>query len=221
MSKKHVIGTGLATGLKTGLAAGLAKGARNICVYCGSGLGLNPAYKAAARTLGETLAKTGIGLVYGGGSLGLMGEVARATLDHGGHVTGIIPGFLTEKEMMMRDVDEVIITEDMHERKRLMFERSDAFVALPGGVGTLEELVEQLTWVQLGRHTKPVVVANIDDFWTPFLSLLTHMKADTFIRNGLDVRFTVVDDAAKIVPAVVGAWSDRAAAEDTAVLAKF
>lgn len=221
MSKKHVIGTGLATGLKTGLAAGLAKGARNICVYCGSGLGLNPAYKAAARTLGETLAKTGIGLVYGGGSLGLMGEVARATLDHGGHVTGIIPGFLTEKEMMMRDVDEVIVTEDMHERKRLMFERSDAFVALPGGVGTLEELVEQLTWVQLGRHTKPVVVANIDDFWTPFLSLLTHMKADTFIRNGLDVRFTVVDDAAKIVPAVVGAWSDRAAAEDTAVLAKF
>ena len=150
-----------------------------------------------------------------------MGEVARATLDHGGHVTGIIPGFLTEKEMMMRDVDEVIVTEDMHERKRLMFERSDAFVALPGGVGTLEELVEQLTWVQLGRHTKPVVVANIDDFWTPFLSLLTHMKADTFIRNGLDVRFTVVDDAAKIVPAVVGAWSDRAAAEDTAVLAKF
>ena len=221
MSKKHVIGTGLATGLKTGLAAGLAKGARNICVYCGSGRGPNPAYKAAARTLGETLAKTGIGLVYGGGSLGLMGEVARATLDHGGHVTGIIPGFLTEKEMMMRDVDEVIVTEDMHERKRLMFERSDAFVALPGGVGTLEELVEQLTWVQLGRHTKPVVVANIDDFWTPFLSLLTHMKADTFIRNGLDVRFTVVDDAAKIVPAVVGAWSDRAAAEDTAVLAKF
>ena len=221
MSKKRVNGTSLVTDLKTGLAARPAKGARNICVYCGSGLGLNPAYKAAARTLGETLAKSGIGLVYGGGSLGLMGEVARATLDSGGHVTGIIPGFLTEKEMMMRDVDEMIVTVDMHERKRLMFERSDAFVALPGGVGTLEELVEQLTWVQLGRHEKPVVVANIDDFWTPFLNLLTHMKSDTFIRAGLDVRFTVVDDAAKIVPAVVGAWSNREVAVDAAVLAKF
>ena len=221
MSKKHINGTGLATGLKTGLAARHAKGARNICVYCGSGLGLNPAYKAAARTLGETLAKNGIGLVYGGGSLGLMGEVARATLDNGGHVTGIIPGFLTEKEKMMRDVDEVIVTVDMHERKRLMFERSDAFVALPGGVGTLEELVEQLTWVQLGRHAKPVVVANIDNFWTPFLSLLTHMKSDTFIRAGLDVSFTVVDDAVKIVPAVVGAWNNHAAPDDAAVLAKF
>ena len=133
------------------------------------GLGLNPAYRDAARTLGAALAHNDIGLVYGGGSLGLMGEVARSTLDHGGRVTGIIPGFLVEKEAMMRDVDEVIVTEDMHERKRLMFERSDAFVALPGGVGTLEELVEQLTWVQLGRHTKPVVVANIDGFWTPFL----------------------------------------------------
>jgi uncharacterized protein (TIGR00730 family) len=194
---------------------------RNICVYCGSGLGLNPAYKEAARTLGAALAHEDIGLVYGGGSLGLMGEVARATLDHGGRVTGIIPGFLVEKEAMLRDVNEVIVTEDMHERKRLMFDRSDAFVALPGGVGTLEELVEQLTWVQLGRHTKPVIVANIDGFWTPFLSLLTHMKADTFIRPGLDVRFSVVDDAAKVVPAIVSAWSNRPAPSDAAVLAKF
>jgi uncharacterized protein (TIGR00730 family) len=109
----------------------------------------------------------------------------------------------------------------MHERKRLMFERSDAFVALPGGVGTLEELVEQLTWVQLGRHTKPVVVANIDGFWTPFLSLLKHMKADTFIRAGLEVRFTVVDDATKIVPAVTSAWEPRPAPSDAAIVAKF
>ena len=172
------------------------RSARNVCVYCGSGLGRNPAYTAAARTLGAAFADNNIGLVYGGGSLGLMGEVARATLDHGGRVTGIIPSFLVEKEAMMRDVDEMIVTEDMHERKRLMFERSDAFVALPGGVGTLEELVEQLTWVQLGRHTKPVIVANIDGFWTPFLALLTHMKTDTFIRPGLDVRFTVVDEVA-------------------------
>ena len=201
--------------------ARFGRAARNICVYCGSGLGLNPAYREAARTLGAAMARNDIGLVYGGGSLGLMGEVARATLDHGGRVTGIIPGFLVEKEAMMRDVDEVIVTEDMHERKRLMFERSDAFVALPGGVGTLEELVEQLTWVQLGRHAKPVIVANIDGFWTPFLALLTHMKMDTFIRPGLDVRFTVVDDAAKIVPAIASAWDHRRAPSDEAVLAKF
>jgi hypothetical protein len=199
----------------------VAEGARNVCVYCGSGLGLNPAYREAARTLGASLAASNIGLVYGGGSLGLMGEVARSTVDHGGRVIGIIPGFLVEKEAMMRDVDEIIVTEDMHQRKRLMFDRSDAFVALPGGIGTLEELVEQLTWVQLGRHTKPVVVANIDGFWTPFLRLLTHMKADTFIRPGLEVSFTVVDDAEKIVPAIVGAWDKVPGPSDEAVLAKF
>jgi len=199
----------------------IADGVRNVCVYCGSGLGLNPAYREAAQTLGAALASNNIGLVYGGGSLGLMGEVARATLDHGGRVTGIIPSFLVEKEAMLRDVDEIIVTENMHQRKQLMFDRSDAFVALPGGVGTLEELVEQLTWVQLGRHTKPVIVANIESFWTPFLSLLTHMKADTFIRAGLDVRFTVVDDAEKIVPTIVGAWERHVVPTDEAVLAKF
>jgi uncharacterized protein (TIGR00730 family) len=199
----------------------IAIGARNVCVYCGSGLGLNPAYREAARTLGAALAQNNLGLVYGGGSLGLMGEVARSTLDHGGRVTGIIPTFLVEKEAMLRDVDEIIVTENMHERKQLMFDRSDAFVALPGGIGTLEELVEQLTWVQLGRHTKPVVVANIDNFWTPFLSLLTHMEADTFIRPGLDVRFSVVDDAEKIVPAIAGTWENRPATSDEALLARF
>ncbi len=199
----------------------IADAGRNICVYCGSGLGQNPAYAVAARTLGAQLAANGIGLVYGGGSLGLMGEVARATLEGGGRVTGIIPGFLTEKEQMLRDADDLIVTEDMHERKRLMFERSDAFVALPGGVGTLEELVEQLTWVQLGRHSKPVVVANIEGFWNPFLRLLAHMKEDAFIRPGLDLNFTVVDDAKKIVPAVLSSLTPGTKREDDAVLAKF
>jgi len=193
----------------------------SICVYCGSGLGLNPAYAAAARALGQALAQSGVGLVYGGGSLGLMGEVARATLDGGGRVVGIIPSFLTEKEQMMRDVDELIVTKDMHERKRIMFERSDAFVALPGGIGTLEELVEQLTWVQLGRHAKPVIVANIEGFWDPFLSLLRYMKGETFIRPGLDLTFTVVDDAKKIVPAVHAALAAPARADDETILAKF
>jgi uncharacterized protein (TIGR00730 family) len=178
---------------------------RNICVYCGSGTGNDPAYAEAARTLGRSLAEHSIGLVYGGGGMGLMGEVARATLDAGGRVTGIIPGFLTEREHMLRDADELVITANMHERKQLMFERSDAFVALPGGIGTLEELVEQLTWYQLGQHTKPIVIGNIESFWDPFLALLHHMREEAFIRSGLDVSFTVVDAAEKIVPTVIAA----------------
>ena len=106
-----------------------------------------------------------------------MGAVARSVLDHGGSVTGIIPEFLMARENMLSRVQEMVVTPDMHERKRLMFERSDAFVALPGGIGTLEELVEQMTWQQLGRHTKPVLLANIDNFWEPLLALLTHMRA--------------------------------------------
>ena len=178
-------------------------GIRHVCVYCGSGKGRNRAHAAAARVLGKGLAGADIGLVYGGGSLGLMGEVARATLKHGGHVTGIIPKFLSNRERMLTEVNELILTEDMHERKMAMFSRSDAFVALPGGIGTLEELVEQLTWSQLGRHRKPIVVANIDGFWTPFLSLLDHMRQETFIRPGLDVTFIVVDKAQHILPAII------------------
>lgn len=194
---------------------------RNICVYCGSGRGNDPAYEEAAATLGQALADNGIGLVYGGGSLGLMGTVARATLEHGGYVTGIIPSFLSEKEQMLRDVNELIVTNDMHQRKQLMFDRSDAFVALPGGIGTLEELVEQLTWSQLGRHQKPIIVANINAFWTPFIRLLSHMKADAFIRPGLDFSFTVVDSAEKIVPAALAAGPDVEPDNDLAVLARF
>jgi len=201
---------------------GPAHDVRNICVYCGSGKGSNPAYAAAARILGKSMAEHGIGLVYGAGGLGLMGEVARATLDAGGRVTGIIPSFLSDREQMLREADELIVTRDMHERKQLMYERSDAFVALPGGIGTLEELVEQLTWSQLGQHKKPIVVANIVDFWSPFLNLLSHMKDQAFIRSGLDVSFTVVDEAAKIVPAVLAAAAPRPALDpDLALTAKF
>jgi len=183
----------------------LAPIVNNICVYCGSGDGREPAYVDAALTLGTAMAKAGIGLVYGGGSLGLMGKIARAVLDNGGRVIGIIPAFLSNKERMLRDVTELIVVEDMHQRKRLMFEKSDAFVALPGGVGTLEELVEQLTWSQLGQHEKPIILANIDRFWNPLLALLEHMRAERFIRPGLEVRFKVVDSAAGVLPAVLGA----------------
>jgi uncharacterized protein (TIGR00730 family) len=177
----------------------------NICVYCGSGDGRDPAYAESAVTLGTAMANAGIGLVYGGGSLGLMGKVARAVLDNGGRVTGIIPAFLSNKERMLRDVTELIVVEDMHQRKRLMFEKSDAFVALPGGVGTLEELVEQLTWSQLGQHEKPIILANINRFWNPLLALLEHMRAERFIRPGLEVRFKVVGQAAAILPTVLSA----------------
>jgi uncharacterized protein (TIGR00730 family) len=177
----------------------------NICVYCGSGDGRDPAYAQAAVALGTAMAKAGIGLVYGGGSLGLMGKVARSVLDNGGRVTGIIPAFLSNKERMLRDVTELIVVEDMHQRKRLMFDKSDAFVALPGGVGTLEELVEQLTWSQLGQHEKPIILANINHFWNPLLALLEHMRGERFIREGLEVRFRVVDQATAILPAVLSA----------------
>lgn len=184
--------------------AGL-KGIQNVCVFCGSGSGHNPVFAKAARTLGQQLAEAGVGLVYGGGSLGLMGAVAKSVLKHKGYVTGIIPSFLSEKEQMLRDVNELIVTEDMHQRKRLMFERSDAFVALPGGIGTLEELVEQLTWAQLGRHTKPIVIANVAGYWDSLCALLDHMRAETFIRAGLHVPYTVVDNAEDILPAIAAA----------------
>ena len=175
---------------------------KNICVYCGSGPGHNPAYAEAARTLGRAMAQANIGLVYGGGSLGLMGEIARSVLGHDGHVTGIIPEFLSNREKMLKDVQELIVTHSMHERKQIMFEKSDAFVALPGGVGTLEELVEQLTWSQLGQHSKPIVLGDIDGFWEPLLSLFDHMRSEAFVRPGLELRLTPVQNADDIVPTV-------------------
>ncbi|KAB2847866.1 MAG: TIGR00730 family Rossman fold protein [Hyphomicrobiaceae bacterium] len=193
---------------------------RNVCVYCGSGQGRNPKYKHAARALGRALAGSGIGLVYGGGGLGLMGETAKSVLAAGGNVTGIIPHFLSEREHMLQEVDEIIVTADMHERKRLMFERSDAFVALPGGIGTLEELVEQLTWAQLGRHSKPIILANIDNFWGPLLGLLAHMKSEEFIREGLEVRFLVVDRAQEIVPTLQRVWTSTGETIETADVAR-
>jgi uncharacterized protein (TIGR00730 family) len=173
---------------------------KTVCVYCGSGSGSNPRFVEAAIGLGKVFAENGIRLVYGGGSIGLMGAVAKSVLDHGGSVTGIIPDFLVKKERMLDRPQELIITPDMHERKRLMFERSDAFVALPGGVGTLEELVEQLTWQQLGRHSKPVLLANIDNFWEPLLVLLTHMRATEFIRPTLNIDVLKAERVEDILP---------------------
>jgi uncharacterized protein (TIGR00730 family) len=173
---------------------------KTVCVYCGSGPGTNPHFIEGAKALGKIFAENGIRLVYGGGSLGMMGAVATSVLDHGGMVTGIIPDFLTLRENALTRVQEMIVTPDMHERKRLMFERSDAFVALPGGVGTLEELVEQLTWKQLGRHAKPMLLANIDNFWEPLFALLSHMRQTQFIRAGLPVDILKADRVEEILP---------------------
>jgi len=173
-----------------------------ICVYCGSSPGTNPKFVESARTLGRILAENHIRLVYGGGSIGLMGALAESVIDHGGQVTGIIPDFLKAREMMFRRAQEIIVTRDMHERKRVMFERADAFVALPGGVGTLEELVEQLTWAQLGRHKKPILMVNIDRFWDPLCALLDHMRAMQFIRADLEVSPLVVNGVDDVLPAI-------------------
>jgi len=171
-----------------------------ICVYCGSGPGNDPAFVEAARAFGAILADNEIELVYGGGSVGMMGALALSVLEYGGNVTGIIPEFLMSRERALRGTHNLIVTHDLHERKRKMFEMADAFVAMPGGVGTLEELVEQLTWVQLGRHRKPVLLANIKDFWQPLCALFEHMKALEFIRGDLNFDLLIADKVEDILP---------------------
>src|SRR4051794_28257642 len=173
---------------------------RTICVYCGSGFGSDPLFVETAAELGRAMGEQGINLVYGGGNVGLMGTVARAVLDHGGHVTGIIPEFLKSREKMLDDVQETIVVPDMHTRKRMMFDKADAFVALPGGIGTLEELVEQMTWAQLGRHTKPILLLSIRDFWKPLLVLIAHMRELGFIRPGLELNYLVAERVEEVLP---------------------
>lgn len=172
---------------------------RNVCVYCGSGSGSHPIFADTARQFGTLLAKENVGLVYGGGSIGLMGEVAMATAENGGRVIGVIPEFLMSREHAAR-LGEMIVTRDMHERKRIMFERADAFVALPGGIGTLEELVEQLTWAQLGQHKKPILLFNVTGFWNPLCVLLDHMTETAFIRGDLTVNYLTEDRVERILP---------------------
>jgi uncharacterized protein (TIGR00730 family) len=173
---------------------------KNICVYCGSSAGTDQSFIKDATALGGLLADNGIGLVYGGGSVGLMGAVSSAAIARGGRVTGVIPEFLSGRERPLADAQELIVTHDMHERKRIMFERSDAFVALPGGIGTLEELVEQLTWAQLGRHKKPILALNTGGFWDPLCALLDHMGSLAFIHTQSQVNLLVADRVEDVLP---------------------
>ncbi|MBP0617063.1 TIGR00730 family Rossman fold protein [Jiella mangrovi] len=197
---------------------------RSVCVYCGSSPGRNPSYIAAARSLGTELGKAGIELVYGGGTKGIMGAVSDAVIEAGGKVTGIIPKFLIDMEATERELkrlDELIVTEDMHERKHIMFQRSDAFVALPGGIGTLEELVEIMTWSQLGRHEKPVVIANIDGFWDPLARLFDHMGDEGFLHSADKVKPLVIDKAEDIVPTLMQQGADGEASGRSEIIGKL
>jgi uncharacterized protein (TIGR00730 family) len=155
---------------------------KSVCVFCGSAAGTNPVYTATARELGRSLAARKLTLVYGGGRVGLMGQVAGSVLDSGGTVVGVIPHSLALKEIAQEDCTELIVVNTMHERKALMADRSDAFVALPGGYGTCDELFEILTWAQLGIHTKPVAILNANGFFTPLLAWLDHIVNEGLLR---------------------------------------
>ena len=176
---------------------------QSICVYCGSNTGKDPSFTDIATNLGKEIANQNLKLIYGGGSIGLMGIIARSVLDLGGQVTGIIPKFLEEREIMLKRVTELIVTEDMHERKMLMFEKADAFVALPGGIGTLEEVVEMMTWAQLDQHKKPIMLANINKFWDPLLNLFEKMRSESFIRDQFEFEFLIEENINQIIPRLI------------------
>ncbi|MAQ18492.1 MAG: TIGR00730 family Rossman fold protein [Sandaracinus sp.] len=156
---------------------------RAVCVYCGSNPGSDPVYLDAARALGRTIAEAGLGVVYGGARVGLMGAMADAALAAGGSVVGILPGALRDRELAHPGLTELIIVDSMHERKAMMAERADAFVALPGGLGTLEELFEVLTWAQLGIHAKPCGVLDVAGYWAPLLRFLDRSVEQGFMTQ--------------------------------------
>jgi uncharacterized protein (TIGR00730 family) len=166
---------------------------RTICVFCGSSMGHAEAYGEAARELGESLAREGYGLVCGGGGAGLLGTVARAAHLSGGPVTAVIPDFLHRRVPALSDVTRTIITGSMHERKATMFDLSSAFISLPGGIGTLEETVEMLTWAQLKLHSKPIVLLNLKEYWTPFIRQLEQAIEAGFAERNMMAPLHVVD----------------------------
>lgn len=194
---------------------------KTICVFCGSSPGRDGRFIDDAKAFGTLLGKEKIHLVFGGGGVGLMGTVARAARDAGSDVTGIIPRFLVNRERPeAAHSTNTIVTEDMHERKHKMFEMADAFVALPGGIGTLEELIEQLTWIQLGQHQKPLLILNSESFWNPLLKLLENFRDMGFVGQHAIDNLLVADKVEDILPALTNAakpvslWALR---EDQAV----
>jgi len=186
---------------------------RRVCVYCGSSGRVDEKYRAAATRLGMILAGAGIELVYGGGRVGLMGLVADAALAAGGRVTGIIPTHLHDREVGHHGLSELLIVDNMHERKRRMFELSDAFVVLPGGLGTLDETMEIVTWKQLGLHDKPVVIVDVAGYWTPLIELIEHAVVSGFAARSALQLYRVVPRVEDLLPALA-AWPEPALAPE-------
>jgi len=184
-----------------------------VCVYCGSRYGDTTVFSEAAKTLGRGLAENGFRLIYGAGDIGLMGEVARSCLAAGGHAVGVIPRHILEWEVGKRDLTALIITDTMHERKKVMFANAGAVVALPGGAGTLDEVIEVLTWRQLGLHQKPVFLLNTDNYWGPFLDLIDHVIKRGFAGESFRDFITVCESADEVLAALK---AERSAVEAAA-----
>ena len=171
---------------------------KSVCVYCGASSGNSESFVNIAKELGRELAERGVRLIYGGGGIGLMGAVADATMAAGGHVIGIIPQHLERAELGHRGLSELKIVDTMHTRKRMMFDMSDAFVILPGGMGTLDETFEIITWRQLGMHDKPIILINHDNYWKPFLDLVDHVIGNGFARPAARQLFSVVGSVGRL-----------------------
>lgn len=173
---------------------------KSLCVYCGSRMGDRPIFGEAATTLGKSMADHKVKLIYGGGSMGLMGTIASTVRDNGGDVFGVIPDFLVKAEGKLEGVEHKVVT-NMHDRKMLMFEKAEAICTMPGGIGTLEELIEILSWARLDLHRKPVVLLNLENFWSPLVELLHHIIDRGFAAPELRHDLIVVDKAEDVVPA--------------------
>ena len=178
---------------------------RSLSVFCGSKLGSNPNYEIEARKLGSLMAERGIQLVYGGGRIGLMGVVASAVHEGGGKIVGFIPDFLMSLEIANEGTGELIVTDSMHIRKAKMFEISDAAVVLPGGIGTMDEAIELMTWKQLRQHDKPMVLVNVDGYWNPFLTLIDSIVVGGFAHPKINELISVVNSADEVFDALLNA----------------
>ncbi len=186
----------------------------SLCVYCGSSAGVDPAHRAAAERLGRLMAERGVRLVFGGGRIGLMGVLADAVLAAGGHVTGIIPGHIEEREIGHQQVTELLIVDNMHERKHKMFELADAFAVLPGGLGTLDETFEIITWRQLGLHDKPIVLIDNAGYWAPLKRLFEHVIAGGFADESARRLYQFIDSVDDVFDAVAEAPAPAIPARD-------
>lgn len=191
----------------------------SVCLFCGSSDAAAPVFQTAAANLGRGLAEAGVRLVYGGGGVGLMGQAARAAHQAGGRVLGVMPRFLARREVVYGEVETVMV-ETMHQRKQRMFEESDAFVVLPGGIGTLEEVVELISWRRLSLHTKPIVFLNIEGFWNPFFKLIDHTVEEHFTPAWTADTWRTTSQAAAVLPLILEMLSETPASGDLHVRTK-